>query len=75
MVEIKIQKIGDSCVLALPDEILALLGRTEGQSVFVDGDSNGEVRIFSEDPHLELKLAAAQDIARRYSNTLRELAK
>jgi len=75
MVELKIQKMGDSFVIVLPKEILSLLGRGEGESVFVGGASDGEVHILREDPHHDMKLTVAQDIARRYRNTLRELAK
>ena len=75
MVQLKVQKIGDSLGLILPSEVLARLNCREGESVFLADSPDGSLRLTATDPVREHKLAVAKDIASRYRNTLRELSK
>jgi putative addiction module antidote len=75
MVHLKVQKFGDSLGVILPNEVLGKLNLHEGQSVFLAESPDGAIRISATDPALEHKMAVAKDIAKRYRNTLRELAK
>lgn len=75
MVQLKVQKFGDSLGLILPNEVLGKLNLREGQSVFLAESPDGALRITAADPSLEHKMTVAKDIAGRYRNTLRELSK
>lgn len=75
MVELKIQKIGDSLGVILPPELLALLHRGEGQILFVNESGDGDLRLSASAPGRMDKMAVARDIASRYRKTLTALSK
>jgi antitoxin component of MazEF toxin-antitoxin module len=75
MVELKIQKIGDSLGVILPPEVLARLHRGEGQTLFVNESADGDLRISATAPGRIDKMAIARDIASRYRKTLTALSK
>lgn len=75
MVHLKVQKFGDSLGLILPNEVLGKLNLHEGQSVFIGEAPDGEIHITASDSAVSYKMSVAKDIAERYRNTLRELAK
>ena len=78
ILELKLRKVGNSVGLVLPKEAMAKLNVQEGDSVCLTDAPDGGLRVtpvtagreqFDEQMH------AAEDIVRRYRNTLRELAK
>jgi len=75
MVQLKVQKIGDSLGLILPSEVLARLNCHEGENVFIAESPDGTLQLTGSEPSDEYKMALVKDIAGRYKNTLRELSK
>ncbi|HEY9606569.1 MAG TPA: AbrB/MazE/SpoVT family DNA-binding domain-containing protein [Allocoleopsis sp.] len=74
MYELKIQKIGDSLGITLPDEILQQLHIGEGDKVFLTETTDG-VRITACDPEFKKAMKAYRKVSEKYKNALRELAK
>jgi putative addiction module antidote len=74
-IELKLRKVGNSLGVVLPKEALAHLKVEEGQSVYLTEAPDGSYRVTSGSPEFSRQMAVAEDIARRYRNTLRELAK
>lgn len=75
MVEIKVRKFGNSLGVILPKEVLARLNSNEGESLYLVEDEAGVYRLTPFDPSFDEKMKQADDIMRRYRNTLHELAK
>ena len=75
MVELKVQKIGDSLGVILPDEVVHHLNSAEGKSLFLVEGTGREYRLASVESDFEKIMAAAADLMRRYDGTLRDLAK
>jgi putative addiction module antidote len=75
MVELKIQKIGDSLGVVLPNEVLRQLNRGEGETVVLVEGPAGQFSIAPSDSNFAKTMAAASDLMRRYDGTLRDLAK
>lgn len=73
MVELKIQKIGDSLGVILPDEVLNRLNLGEGETVLLG--PAGRVSLTEAESNHEKVMAIAVDLMRRYDGTLRDLAK
>lgn len=74
MTKLKIRSIGSSHGLILPKEILDRLNLGEGDELFVL-EAAGELRLTPYNPEFEKVMEAARDIARRYRNDLRAMAK
>ena len=73
--ELKLRKVGNSVGLILPKEALARLNAKAGDTlVFTPAENNG-YRLSPGKSDFASQMAIAEDIARRYHNTLRELAK
>ena len=72
--QVKIRAIGNSLGIVLSKELLARL-RAEKDDVLhvVETPTGIELRVY--DPEFEKQLNAGRDIAKRYRNALRELAK
>lgn len=73
MTKLTIRKIGNSEGVILPKEILARLHVKEGDQLFVTETPDG-VSLRSYDPEFEHQMSIAEDIMRRYRNTLKKLA-
>ncbi len=73
--ELKLRKIGNSVGVVLPKEALAFLKVGEGDTVSVMSAADGTLRVSPTKPDVARQMEVAQDIMRRYRNTLRELAK
>ena len=73
--ETKIQKVGDSLGIILPQEALKQLQCKEGQTVFLSDGIEGTVRISQTPEEVSKDLELAEGLMDRYENTLRELAK
>jgi putative addiction module antidote len=75
MIELKIRKIGNSLGVVLPKDLLAALNADEGDALFAHVNSKGGLELTPYDPAVVDQVDAARDIAKRYRNALRELAK
>lgn len=73
-VKLKVTQIGNSLGVVLPKELLAELGVSKGDELFVRRTPEGHV-VSTVDPEFEKAMSVARDIMKRYRNTLRELAK
>ena len=75
VLELKLRKIGNSVGVVLPKEALNRLQVEEGDTICLTEAPDGSLRVTPNNPDVTRQLEAAQDIIRRYRNTLRELAK
>ncbi|MBL0898285.1 MAG: AbrB family transcriptional regulator [Reyranella sp.] len=75
MVELKVRKLGNSLGVVLPKEVVARLNTGEGQRLHLTEAPEGGYRLIPYDPDFDAKMAKAEDIIKRYPNTLRVLAK
>ena len=73
MYTIKIQKIGDSLGITLPQEVLEQLDVAEGDNLFVTKTEDG-VQITNHDPNFAKAMKAYKKGSEKYKNALRELA-
>lgn len=74
-IELKLRKVGNSLGVVLPKEALARLKVDEGQALYLTEAPDGSYRVTAEDEAFGRQMKVAEDIARRYRNALRELAK
>jgi len=75
MIELKLRKIGNSLGVVLPKEAVARLNVGDGERLYLCEAPEGGYRLTPYDPAFALKMTKAEEIARRYRNTLRTLAK
>lgn len=75
MLELKVRKIGNSLGVVLPKEALNHLRAEEGDRLFLVDGPDGAYRLTPYDPAFEKKMKKAEEIMRRYRNTLRALSK
>ena len=74
MIETKIRKVGNSAVMTLSTEMLAILDAKEGDTVYVVRADDGGLRILTEDPRLKEALAAAEAVMDENRDLLQALA-
>lgn len=72
--KIEVRKIGNSCGVILPKQVLDKLNVKEGDSLTLCENESG-ITLTSYDPDFELAMEAFDDFANEYKNALRELAK
>jgi putative addiction module antidote len=75
MVELKVRKFGNSLGVVLPKEVVQRLNTGDGQPLFLVETPDGSYHLTPYDPAFEKKMAKAEDIIRRYRNTLHVLSK
>ena len=75
VLKLKLRKVGNSIGIVLPKEALAHLKVTEGDTICVTDAADGSLRISPANAEFTQQMEVAEDIIRRYRNTLRELAK
>jgi putative addiction module antidote len=75
VLELKLRKVGNSVGLVLPKEALAKLNAEEGDTVCLTEAADGGLRLKASDKTFARQMAKAEDLIKRYRNTLRELAK
>jgi putative addiction module antidote len=75
MIELKLRKVGNSLGVVLPKEAVARLNVGDGERLYLSEAPEGGYRLTPYDPAFALKMTKAEEIARRYRNTLRTLAK
>lgn len=73
--ELKLRKVGNSVGMVLPKEVLSYLKVGEGDTVCVSEAADGSLRVSPSSAEFTRQMEAAEDVIRRYRNTLRELAK
>jgi putative addiction module antidote len=73
--ESKLRRIGNSLGVVLPKEALTHLNAEEGDTLMLTNGADGTLRLLARDPEVARQLERAEDIMRRYRETLRELAK
>lgn len=74
MIETKIRKVGNSAVMTLTAEMLAMLDAKEGDRLFVLRGDDGSLRITAHDPALAEALAAAETVMDDNRDMLQALA-
>jgi putative addiction module antidote len=75
MTALKLTKIGTSTGVIIPKEMLARLNVGKGDMLYAIETPDGGYRLTPYDPSFADKMAKADDIMRRYRNTLDVLAK
>lgn len=75
MVELKVRKIGNSLGVVLPKEVVNRLQTADGEALFLIEAPDGGYQLTPYDPGFEKKMAKADEIIKRYRNTLHVLAK
>jgi len=75
LLELKVRKVGNSVGVILPKQVLTHLQVEEGDTVSVTDAADGSLRVAPHKAEVARQLAVAQDVLKRYRNTLRELAK
>ncbi len=72
--QIKVRKIGNSQGVVIPADALSRHGVREGDELMLTITPDGfSLRVY--DPEVAEQVEAGREIAKRYKNTLRELAK
>ena len=74
MIKLKIRKVGNSCGVTLPKEVLARLNVAEGDSLTMTEISGG-YQLTGPDEVFDAAMDAYERTRKRYRNTLRALAK
>jgi putative addiction module antidote len=74
MIEVKVTTVGSSAGIVLPKEALNKLSIKKGDRLFLVESPNGYL-LTAYDPALEEQLNHTEEIANKYRNALRELAK
>ena len=74
MVELKIRKFGNSLGVVLPKEVINRMHTADGEALFLIETPDGAYKLTPYDPTFKLKMTKADDIMRRYRNTLQILA-
>lgn len=73
--ELKLRKVGNSVGVVLPKEALIHLGVRDGDALYLSEAPDGGFRLTTNNPEFARQMAAAENVIRRYRNTLKELAK
>lgn len=74
MIETKIRKVGNSAVMTLTAEMLAILDAKEGDTLHVVRGDDGSLRIMANDPALAAALAAGETVMDENRDLLQALA-
>ena len=78
VIELKLRKIGNSAGVVLPKEAMSKLNVQEGDTLTLTDAPDGSLRITPATKGREQfarQMKVAEDVIRRYRNTLRELAR
>lgn len=74
MVQLTVRRIGNSLGVILPQEALAQLRVGEGDRLILSASADG-MKLSPHNPDFERKMKIAEDVVRKYRDTIRELAK
>ena len=72
--KLKIQKIGNSISVSIPQEILEQMNVGEGDSLYLTQTADG-VYLTPDDPEFKTVMETANNICDRYCNAMQDLAK
>jgi len=75
VVQLKVRKFGNSLGVVLPKEAIDRLKTAEGEILYLIEAADGSYRVTPYDPDFEEKMNKAEEIMRRYRNTVHALAK
>ena len=75
LLELKLRKVGNSVGVVLPKEVLSYLRVEEGDTVCISEAPDGSLRVTPASAEFTRQMQVAENVIRRYRNTLRELAK
>jgi putative addiction module antidote len=75
VLKLKLRKIGNSLGVVLPKEALTRLNAVEGDTLIFTEAPDGGFRVAPDKNDFAHQMALAEDIARRYRNALKELAR
>ena len=73
MYAVKIQKVGESLVITLPEEVLQQLNVGEGDSLFLTETPDG-IQLNRCNPEFDKAMEVYRKGSEKYKNALRELA-
>ena len=71
---IKLRPFGSSVGVIIPKEVLGSLNVSEGDTVYLTQSPDG-YKLVAHDPNFAKAMEIFKDVAKKYRNTLRELAK
>lgn len=74
MIESKIRKVGNSAVMTLTTEMLALLDAKEGDTLYVVRSDDGALKLMTQNPAMTEALAAAEIVMDENRELLQALA-
>jgi putative addiction module antidote len=74
MMESKVRKVGNSAVMTLTSEMLAILDVKEGDALFVVRGDDGSLKVMAHDPEVAAALAAAEVVMDENRDMLAALA-
>lgn len=74
MIETKIRKVGNSAVMTLTTEMLALLDAKEGDTLYVLRADDGTLKLMAHDPAVLAALDAAEVVMDENRDLLQALA-
>lgn len=74
MIKTRLRRVGDSAVMILTEEMLAVLSVKEGDPLYVIPEEDGSLRIMAQDPELAAAMAAAEVVMEENSEMLAALA-
>lgn len=74
MTEVKIRKVGNSAVITLTSEMLAILDAKEGDTLYAVRTDDGGLKLMMEDPALQAALEAAEVVMDENRDLLQALA-
>jgi len=74
MVELKVRKFGNSLGVVLPKEVIDRLKTRNGEPLYLVEGPDGAYQLTPYEAGFKKKMAKAEDLMKRYRNTLRALA-
>lgn len=74
MIETKIRKVGNSAVVTLSADMLAVLDAKPGDALFVTRSDDGALKLTAHNPELQATLKAAEDVMDDNRDLLQALA-
>ena len=74
MIETRIRKVGNSAVMTLTAEMLAMLDAKEGDMLYVVRGDDGSVKVMTHNPELAAALEAAETVMDENRDLLQALA-
>jgi len=74
MIETRVRRVGNSAVMTLTTEMLAILDAKEGDTLYVVRTDDGSLKVMAHDPTLAAALAAAEIVMDENRDLLQALA-